>query len=214
MYNLPFLYQGFDLLSLKITILTPNLKFIWLSFGSESLNHWITVKFIILKFFSLALTSVETIADRLGSLFQAYRYLAGIMSNLEKLLKLLLSFMKTGQLPSKEAMRGTGLDVLVSPPQLQMSLIIVLVFWIVHQTIRHTQATRFMKTWQLTSKEAMRRTSLGVLMSPPHLQLSLITVLGFRIVQPTITRSTQARSMSLQNKAAMILMLMMMTYLR
>lgn len=214
MYNLPFLYQGFDLWSLKITILTPNLKFIWLSFGSELLNHWKTVKFLILKFFSLALTSVETIADRLGSLFQVYRYLAGIMSNLEKLLKLLLSFLKTRQLPSKEAMRGTSLDVLVSPPQLQMSLIIVLGFWIVHQTIRHTQATRFMKTWQLPSKEAMRRTSLGVLMSPPHLQLPLITVLGFWIVQPTITRSTQARSMSLQNKAAMILMLMMMTYLR
>ncbi|KAL5052339.1 hypothetical protein RYX36_033021, partial [Vicia faba] len=48
-------------------------------------------------------------------LFQAYRHLAGIMSNPESMLKLLLSFTTTGQqLPYKETMRMTSLTVLMS----------------------------------------------------------------------------------------------------
>lgn len=85
------------------------------------------------------------------------------MSNLEKLLKLLLRFMNKGQ--------------------------------------------------YLPSKEAMRITRLGILMSP-QLQLSLIMVLRFWIVQWTITQSAQAKSMSLKNTWLMILTMMMMTYLR
>lgn len=69
--------------------------------------------------------------DRLirpGLLFQTYKYLAGIMSNPENMLKLPLSFTTTGQQrPSKETMRMTRLTVSMSQ-QLQLSLIIPLRF--------------------------------------------------------------------------------------
>lgn len=120
-HSLPSLYEGFPPI---FTLLKLSLTFIGLSFGSELLNSMLN--FLVLSFYCLALTSVETISNRPGLLFQGFSYPAGVMSQLENLLKSLLSFMKTGQqLPSKEAMRITSLTILMSP-QLQLSLIILL----------------------------------------------------------------------------------------
>jgi len=77
------------------------------------------------------MTSVETIHDRLGMLFQVYKILVGTMYNLENLSMLISRVMRIReQYPSTEAIRMTTVCVLMSLPfQLLAEILGV---WMVH----------------------------------------------------------------------------------